>query len=57
MMQRKLMATDFTTICQKTQEKETIASLMRAPKMQVTMEILNSNKKKSHVLLENLRSS
>ena len=56
MMQRKLMVTNFTKIRQMTEDKETIASLMRAPKMQVIMEILNCNKKKFHVLLENLRS-
>ena len=46
-MQRKLMVTNFTIICRKTQDKETIDSLMRAPKMRVIMEILNSNKKMS----------
>ena len=51
------MVTDFTIIRRKTEEKEAIASLMRAPKMQVIMEMLNSNKKKFQVLLENQRSS
>ena len=52
MMQRKLMVTNFTIIFPKTQDKETIASLMRAPKMPAIMEILNSNKKKFHALLK-----
>ena len=33
MMLRKIIVTNFTVIFQKTQDKETIASLMRAPKM------------------------
>ena len=49
MMQRN-MITNFTIICQKTQDKETIASLIRAPKMRVIVEILNSNKKTFYVL-------
>ena len=52
MMQTKLMVTNFTIICRETRDKETVANLMRAPKLQVIMEILNSNKKKFHVLLE-----
>ena len=51
------MVTNFTIICQKTQDKGTRASLMRALKMRIIMGILNSNKKKIHVLLENRRSS
>ena len=35
----------ITLICRKTQDKETIASLIRAPKMGVIVKILNSNKK------------
>ena len=57
MMQRMFMVTKFTIICRKTEDKETIASLRRVPKMIVIMEILYSNKKKFHVLLKNLRSS
>ena len=34
-----------------------LASLMRAPQMQVIMEILNSNKKLFHVFIENLHLS
>ena len=56
MMQTKLMVTNFTIICRETRDKETVANLMRAPKLQVIMEILNSNKKKFHVLLEKLSS-
>ena len=44
-IQAKLMVTNFTIICQKTQDEETIASLILAPKMQVIMEILMGNKK------------
>ena len=33
MMLRKIIVTNFIVIFQKTQDKETIASLMRAPKM------------------------
>ena len=36
-------ANKVTIICLTTKDKEAIASLMRAPKMQVVMEILNSN--------------
>ena len=50
------MITNFTIILRTTQDKEVTASLMRAPNMQVIMEILNSNKKKIHVLLKNLPS-
>ena len=57
MMQTKLMVTNFTIICRETRDKETVANLMRAPKLQVIMVILNSNKKKFHVLLEKLCSS
>ena len=57
MMQRMFMVTKFTIICRKTEDKETIASLRRVPKMIVIMEILYSNKEKFHVLLKNLRSS
>ena len=49
MMQRN-MITNFTIICRKTQDKKTIASLIRAPKMTVIVEILNSNKKTFYVL-------
>ena len=55
MMQRKLIATNFTIICRET--REAVAGLMRAPKMQVIMGILNSNRKKINALLEVLRSS
>ena len=41
------MVTNFIIICQKTQDKGTIASLMRALKMRIIMGILNSNKKKN----------
>ena len=34
-----------------------LASLMRAPQMQVIMEIFNSNKKLFHVFIENLHLS
>ena len=53
MMQRNLII-NFTIICRKTQDKETIASLIRAPKMRVIVEILNSNKKTFYVLPNNL---
>ena len=55
-MRRKLIVTNFTIISRKTQDKETIASLMRTPKMQVILEILNSNLKKFHALLKDLGS-
>ena len=45
MMQRNLI-TNFTIICRKTQDKETIASLIRARKMGAIVETLNNNKKK-----------
>ena len=53
MMQRNLII-NSTIICRKTQDKETIASLIRAPKMRVIVEILNSNKKTFYVLPNNL---
>ena len=56
MMQRNLI-TNFTIICRKTQDKETIVSLIRALEMRVIMEILNSNRKTFYVLPKNLRSS
>ena len=63
-MHKKLMITNFTIICRKTQDKETIVSLIGAPTVQVIMKILNLRqqmaktiKKKFHVLQENLRLS
>ena len=60
-MHRKLMITNFTIICRKAQDKETLVSLIGAPTMQVMMKILNlrqqmttTTKKKFHVLQENL---
>ena len=47
-MQRNLI-TNFTIICQKAQDKETIASLIGAPKMRAVVETLNSSKKKEAV--------
>ena len=44
MMQRNLI-TNFTIICRKTQDKEIIASLIRAPKIGVIVEKLSSNKR------------
>ena len=49
---KKVNVTQLYHNCRKTQDKETIASLMRAPKMQVIMKILNSCNKKFHILLE-----
>ena len=64
MMQRKSIVTKLNIICRKTQDKETIASLMRALTMQVIMKILNlrqqvtaTTRKKFHVPSENLRLS
>ena len=46
MMQRNLI-TNFTIICRKTQDKETIASfLIHAPKMGAIVETLKSKKEK-----------
>ena len=52
---KKSMVTNFTIICRKSQDKESIASLMRVPKMRVIMHILSSNNK-FHALQKNLRS-
>ena len=51
------MVTNFTIICRKIQDKETIVSLIRALKMQVIIEILKNNKKKIYSLPKNLCSS
>ena len=37
-MQRKLMVSNVTIICRKTQENKTTDSLMRSPKMRLMME-------------------